>query len=183
MQFHGTEVAGCWLIEATPHADERGAFARIYCPEEFAAAGITDFTPVQSNLSRNRAVHTLRGMHFQPAPYAEAKLIRVVRGAVFDVVIDLRTDSPTYLKWAGCRLDADGMTALYAPEGCAHGFLSLEPDTDVLYMMGRMFTPGQGQGVRWDDPAFGVKWPAQPTVISERDAHYPDFQDTGAAPS
>ncbi len=175
MRFFETEVAGCFRIEAEAHEDDRGAFARIWCPEEFAAAGIGDFAPVQSNLSRNRAALTLRGMHFQRAPFAEAKLVRVARGAIFDVVADLRPESPSYRRWTGARLDADGMTALYAPEGCAHGFLTLEPDTDVLYLMGRMFEPGRGDGFRFDDPAFAIAWPAAPKVISERDASYPDF--------
>lgn len=176
MRIHATALPGVMRVEAEPHGDGRGAFARIYCPEEFAAAGILDFRPMQANLSRNHARHTLRGMHYQPAPNAEAKLVHVVRGAVFDVAIDLRPESPTYKRWTGCRLDADGMAALFVPEGCAHGFLTLEPETDVLYHMGRLFTPGHGAGLRWDDRTFGVDWPAEPAVISERDATYPDFE-------
>lgn len=175
MRFFETAVQGCFRIEAEPHEDERGAFARIYCPEEFAEAGLGDFAPTQSNISRNAAARTLRGMHFQRPPYAEAKLVRVTCGAAFDVVVDLRPESPSYRRWTACRLDAAGMTALYAPEGCAHGFLTLEPETDVLYLMGRMHAPGRGEGFRWNDPAFAIDWPTAPDVLSPRDAAYPDF--------
>lgn len=175
MRIRETRVAGVHVIEAEPAEDERGAFARLYCPDEFAAAGLA-FAPVQVNLSRNWAGLTLRGMHYQDPPRAEAKLVHVTRGAVFDVAVDLRRDSPTFRCWVGLRLDALGMVALFVPEGCAHGFLTLEPGTDVLYHMGRKFEPGWGRGVRWDDPAFAIDWPAHPEVISDRDAGYPDFE-------
>lgn len=178
MRLHETEVAGVFAIEATPHEDERGALARLYCPEEFAAAGAEAgaFRPVQVNLSRNVQAGTLRGMHYQNPPHAEAKVVHVTRGAVFDVAVDLRPDSPTYRRWTGHRLDAEGMSALFIPEGCAHGFLTLEPETDVLYHMGRMFEPGHGQGFRWDDPAFAIAWPETPRVMAERDRSYADFE-------
>lgn len=176
MRIEATEIPGVMRIEAEPHVDARGAFARLYCPDEFAAAGIEDFRPVQVNLSRNTARHTLRGLHFQRAPHAEAKLVQVAHGEIFDVAVDLRPNSPTYRRWIGARLDAESMTGLYIPEGCAHGFLTLEPETDVLYLMGRMFEPGHDEGLRWDDSAIGVVWPARPVVISERDASYPDWK-------
>ena len=176
MRIRETGIPGVRLIEAEPVSDPRGSFARLYCPDEFAAAGI-DFAPVQVNLSRSLAGLTLRGMHYQEPPNAEAKLVHVTRGAIFDVALDLRPQSPTYRRWTGARLDAGTMTALFIPQGCAHGFLTLEPDTDVLYHMDRIFEPGWGHGVRWDDPAFAIDWPARPQVISDRDAGYPDFGD------
>ena len=176
MRIHETDIPGVRLIEAEPASDARGSFARLYCPVELAAASI-DFAPVQVNHSRNAAARTLRGMHYQDPPRAEAKLVHVTRGAVFDVAIDLRPESSTYRRWTGARLDAAALTALFIPEGCAHGFLTLEPDTDVLYHMGRMFEPGWARGVRWDDPAFAIDWPARPRVISDTDAGYPDFED------
>lgn len=175
MRIRDTEIPGVRLIEAEPAADARGAFTRLYCPDEFAAAGIA-FAPVQVNLSRNPAALTLRGMHYQEPPRAEAKLVHVTRGAIFDVALDLRRQSPAFRRWVGVRLDAASLSALFIPEGCAHGFLTLEPDTDVLYHMSRRFEPGWSRGVRWDDPAFAIDWPAPPQVISERDAGYPDFE-------
>lgn len=177
MRLHKTEVDGVFAIEPTPHGDERGSFTRLYCPAEFADASeeAGAFRPVQVNLSRNPIRGTLRGMHFQAPPHAEAKVVHVTRGAVFDVAIDLRPASPTYKRWTGRRLDADGLAALFIPEGCAHGFLTLEPETDVLYHMGRMFEPGHGAGLRWNDPAFGIVWPETPALMSDRDRDYPDF--------
>jgi dTDP-4-dehydrorhamnose 3,5-epimerase len=175
LRFLPTHVAGVLRIGTDPHADVRGLFARLYCPMEYAAAGLQAFQPTQVNLSRNAAAMTLRGMHFQRPPYAEAKLVRVVRGRAFDVAIDLRRGSPSYGKWAGTVLDSEGMDAVFIPEGCAHGFLTLEPDTDMLYQMGRCHVQGQACGVRWDDPAFAVDWPAVPAVIDPRDREWPDW--------
>lgn len=175
MRIQETVIPGVHRIQADPDRDARGSFARLYCPDAFAAAGI-DFSLVQVNLSRNAAAFTLRGLHFQDPPRAEAKLVHVTRGAIYDVALDLRPASPAYGKWAAARLDAADMTALFIPEGCAHGFLTLEPDSDVLYHMGSKFEPGWGKGLRWDDPAFAIDWPARPKVISERDANYPDFE-------
>ena len=175
MRIRETGISGVCVVEAEPASDERGAFARLYCPDEFAAAGIV-FTAVQTNLSRNPAAQTLRGMHYQEPPQAEAKLVHVTRGAIFDVALDLRRDSPTFRRWAGVRLDAAVLSGLFIPEGCAHGFLTLAPETDVLYHMSRKFEPGWGRGVRWNDPAFAIDWPAEPQVISERDARYADFE-------
>ncbi|MEM9012111.1 MAG: dTDP-4-dehydrorhamnose 3,5-epimerase family protein [Pseudomonadota bacterium] len=175
MQFRQTDLPGVVHIVPEPHGDARGALARLYCPEEFAEAGLGAFTPLQVNLSRNAARHTLRGLHWQDPPEEEAKLVHVVRGAIWDVAVDLRPDSATYRRWVARRLDAAGMEALFIPEGCAHGFLTLEPETDVLYHMGRLYAPGHGRGARWNDPAFAIDWPAPPQVIDPRDANYPDF--------
>lgn len=174
MRFTPQKIAGVFVVETTAHRDERGSFARVYCEREFTDAGIA-FTPVQANLSGNTMRHTLRGLHYQDPPYAEAKFVRAVRGRAFDVVVDLRKESPTFRQWFAAELDSRAMNGLFVPEGCAHGFLTLEDDTDILYQMGRLFVDGQGRGVRWNDPAFGIKWPAPPALISERDASYPDF--------
>lgn len=174
MRFVPTPIAGVVRVEAEPHSDDRGLFARLHCPEEFAAAGLA-FAPAQTSVSRNPRAGTLRGMHYQGAPHAETKLVRVTAGRVFDVAVDLRPDSPTYRQWTGCELSAENLTALYIAEGVAHGFLTLEPDTDVLYQIAPAYRPGHDAGVRWDDPAFAIAWPASPALISERDAGYPDF--------
>lgn len=173
MRFEATAIAGVSVVEIEPVRDDRGFFARLHCPEEFAAAG-HPFTPAQTSLSHNAAAFTLRGLHYEAAPHQEAKLVRVTRGRVFDVAVDLRPGSPTYAKWAGAELSAENGRALLIGAGMAHGFLTLEPDTDVLYQIDRIFEPGHGRGVRWNDPAFAIAWPAEPKVISERDAGYPD---------
>jgi dTDP-4-dehydrorhamnose 3,5-epimerase len=174
VKFVPTPIAGVVRIEAEPHVDDRGLFARLHCPEEFAAEGI-DFAPAQTSLSRNPTSGTMRGMHFQAAPHAEAKLVRVTRGRVFDVAVDLRPDSPTYRQWTGAELSAENLVGLYIGEGIAHGFLTLEPDTDVVYQIAPAYRPGHDAGVRWDDPTFGIAWPMAPVLISARDAGYPDF--------
>jgi len=174
MRFAETRVRGVLVVDIEPHADDRGSFARLQCPAEFAAAG-QPFAPVQTSLSRNPRVGTLRGMHYQPAPHAETKLVRAVRGRVFDVAVDLRPASPTFRQWVAEELSADNARALFIPEGVAHGFLTLEADTDVLYQISPKFEAGHEAGVRWNDPAFAISWPIQPTLISERDATYPDF--------
>lgn len=175
MRFSETGIIGVVAVDIEPHEDPRGAFARLHCPDEFAAAG-HPFAPAQTSLSRNPHVGTLRGMHYQAAPHGEAKLVRAVRGRIFDVALDLRTGSPTYGRWTSAELSAENGRALLIPEDVAHGFLTLEPDTDVLYQITPAFQPGHEAGVRWNDPAFGITWPAAPQVISERDAGYPDHQ-------
>ena len=174
MRFHSTTLDGVVLIEPDWHHDERGRFGRVFCEDEFAAAGLPQRFR-QCNLSTNPREGTLRGMHVNVRSHWESKLVRCVRGAVFDVMVDVRPESPTYCRWYGVRLDADEGRALYAPEGCAHGFLTLEPGTDVYYHMGSAYAPGAGRGYRWDDPTFDIRWPATPRVISDRDATYPDF--------
>jgi len=173
MRFSACGIDGVTLVEIEPRSDERGAFARLQCPDEFAAAG-HPFTPAQTSLSRNPHAFTLRGMHYQPAPHAEVKLVRAVRGRIFDVAIDLRPASPTYRQWTASQLSAESGRALLIGEGIAHGFLTLEPDSDVLYQISPRFEPGHEAGVRWDDPAFAIAWPRAPALISARDAAYPD---------
>lgn len=175
MKLRETGIPGVLHVALTRIEDERGWFARSFCVDEFADAGI-DFTPVQMNLSRNAARGTLRGMHYQIAPKPEPKLVRCTRGRIFDVAVDLRRASPTFRRWTACELDAESQTALFIPAGCAHGFLTLTPDAEVFYVMGERYDPELARGVRWDDPAFAIDWPARPRVISERDAAWPDFE-------
>jgi dTDP-4-dehydrorhamnose 3,5-epimerase len=176
LRFTKTDVLGVLLVDTAPHEDERGLFARLYCPDAFAEAGLGQFAPVQINLSTNRLAGTLRGMHYQPRPHAEDKLVHVVRGRVFDVAVDLRPESPTYRKWTGVELRASEPRGLFIPEGCAHGFLTLEDHSDIHYQMGRMFEPGHAARVRWNDPAFGIAWPAEPAVMADADRDCPDYE-------
>ena len=172
MRFVATDLAGVVIVEPELRHDERGFFTRLSCEDEFAAAGIP-FNSRQTSLSRNPMQHTLRGMHacFEP----EAKLVRCTRGAILDVVFDIRRDSPTFGRSFGIALDAESARALYVPAGAAHGFLTLAPQTDVLYQIDRLYRPGFDFGLRWNDPLFSFAWPHAPAVISERDANYPDF--------
>ncbi len=174
MRFEPTLILGVAIVELEPHVDERGFFARAHCPDEFAVAGYP-FSPVQTSISRNHAKGTLRGMHYQARPHGEAKLVRVVRGRIYDVALDLRPESPTFMHWTAAELSADNGRALLIPEGVAHGFLTLEPESDILYQIDRMFEPGHGRAVRWNDPVFAIEWPAAPDVISAADASLPDF--------
>lgn len=174
MRFTPLAIDGAWSIELEPHADERGFFARSFCADEFAAHGLPTVFP-QSNLSRNDRPGTLRGMHVNTSAAPEAKVVRAVRGAIHDVIIDLRPDSPTRHRWLGVDLDALAGNALYVPAGCAHGFVTLEPDTDVLYLMSASYVPDAARGIRWDDPYFTIEWPRHPTTIAGRDAAYPNY--------
>lgn len=173
IRFTPTQIAGVLRVEPQVRADARGGFARLHCPDEFDWVG--GFAPAQTSLSRNPRKGTLRGMHFQKAPHAETKLVRVTRGRVFDVALDLRADSPTHLRWIAEELSADNLLGLLIPEGVAHGFLTLEPDTDILYQISPAYRPGFEAGVRWDDPAFAITWPFAPSLMSDRDAGYPDY--------
>ena len=175
MKFERTELPGVVRLVPEPIADARGFFARLFCPEEFADAGYP-FAPVQTSLSRNHAAHTLRGLHFQSPPFAEAKIVRAARGSVYDVVVDLRPESPAYRRWTAAILSAENGEALLIPEGCAHGFLTLEDATDVLYQIDRLYTPGHDRGVRFDDPALEVRWPASPSVIAPADLAWPPLE-------
>ena len=174
MRFSPTLISGVVVVEPEPHSDDRGHFVRLHCPDDFAAAG-HPFVPAQTSLSHNRAAGTLRGMHYQAAPHAETKLVRAVRGRIFDVAVDLRPDSPTCRKWVGVELSAENGRAVLIGEGIAHGFVTLEDDSDVLYQISPKFEPGHDRGLRWDDPAFGIDWPVTPKVISARDAGYADY--------
>lgn len=175
MRFRETVVEGAWLVDPQRFEDDRGFFARTWGLEDLRAAGL-DTGMSQASVSFNRRKGTLRGMHFQRSPHAETKLVRCTMGAVFDVVLDLRTDSPTYLTWHGEVLSAENRVALYIPKGCAHGFITLEDATEVLYMISDPYVPSAAAGVRWDDPAFSIAWPEAVTVINERDATYPDYR-------
>lgn len=165
-------IPGCVLVVPEWYEDERGGFARAFDTETFASGGMAT-TWAQTSVSRNRARGTLRGMHFQHAPHEEAKLVRCTRGAVYDVCLDLREDSPTRHQWVGAELTAENGHALYVPEGCAHGFLTLEDDSEVFYMISAPYAPQASGGVRWNDPAFGIEWPGEVRVIKDRDATYP----------
>lgn len=174
MKFTPTVLPGVFLVDLEPIADGRGFFARSWCREEFTALGL-DGNLTQCNISYNREAGTLRGMHYQAEPHGEAKLVRCTRGAIFDVAVDLRPGSPTYLKHLGVELSADNRRALFIPSGLAHGFQSLTPDSEVFYQMSCAYVPGAGRGVRWDDPTFGIAWPTAERTISERDRTWPDF--------
>ena len=175
MKFVATPIDGAYLVEPTPRADDRGFFARVWCHDEFAARGLNAaFVQCNDSLSRRRG--TLRGLHYQVAPYGEVKLIRCVRGAVFDVLVDVRPSSPTYLQWYGVALTAESRTMLYAPEGCAHGYLALEDDTEAMYLVTRAYRPDAERGIRWNDPAFGIAWPdVGPLTLSPKDQAWPDY--------
>jgi dTDP-4-dehydrorhamnose 3,5-epimerase len=172
MNFAKTSIEGAMVIDPVPHIDNRGRFMRAWCLKEFADQGIA-FEPVQANLGFNTKRGTLRGMHFQAAPAGEAKLVRCTRGAVFDVVLDLRPESATYGAWQSVELTSDNARMLYLPEGCAHGYQTLEADTEMHYMMSAFYAPAAGRGVRFDDPAFGIVWPLAVTEISEQDRNWP----------
>lgn len=179
MIFEETELTGAWLIRPEPHEDERGSFTRIFCQRELAAHGLTP-TVAQASLSRNHRAGTLRGMHWQAPPFEEAKLVRVVRGAIFDALVDLRPTSPTRGRYATATLSADNGHALYVPPGFAHGFQTLEDDTELLYMISEFYRGGTGRGFRYDDPEVGIPWPRQVTVISEKDAALPRLAEVEA---
>jgi dTDP-4-dehydrorhamnose 3,5-epimerase len=174
MVFEETKLSGAYVIELSPRSDDRGFFARCFCEREFEEHRLPTKFP-QCNLSRNRLLGTLRGMHYNAAPHREAKLVRCVRGAIYDVIVDLRSSSPTRLQWIGAELTAENGRALFVPEGFGHGFITLLDDTDVFYQMGASYTEGAARGFRWNDPLFGISWPGKPTSIAERDATYPDF--------
>jgi dTDP-4-dehydrorhamnose 3,5-epimerase len=174
VRFETTRLGGAMIIHPDRHADERGAFVRTFCEEEFAAHGITTRFP-QCNLSTNRAAGTLRGMHLNVTGHWESKLVRCVRGAVHDVIVDLRPGSETHGKSLGVELSAANAVSLFVPEGFAHGFLTLEDDSDIYYHMGRPYRDGVAIGFRWNDPAFDIEWPVEPAVMSDRDRTYPDY--------
>lgn len=174
MRFIETALAGAFVIEIDPKPDLRGFFARTFCRDEFTAAGLPgEF--VQSSISVNVRRGTLRGLHFQAPPGAEPKLVRCNRGALFDVIVDLRVGSATHCRWFGTELSADNHRALYVPPGFAHGFQTLMDDSEVAYQMAEFYMPELARGVRWNDPAFGIAWPIDPPFLSDRDASYPDY--------
>jgi len=175
MVIKETAIAGSWVVDLERLGDDRGFFARAWCREEFKAHGITcDLR--QANMSFSAKAGTLRGMHFQYGEDAEMKLVRCVRGAIFDVVLDLRKGSPTFGRWEGVELTAENRRMLVVPEGCAHGFQTLVGDSEVFYLVSAAYAPESEGGVRWDDPAFGIKWPLPVSEISAKDAAHPDLR-------
>jgi len=175
MTFHETRIPGVFEIHLEPSQDERGYFARTWCSKEFQSHGLNPAL-VQCSVSFNKRKGTLRGLHYQAAPFQECKLIRCTRGAIHDVVVDLRSQSPAFKRWFAAELTPDNRRMMYVPVGCAHGFLTLEDDSEIFYQMSEVYDAGSARGVRWDDPAFGIDWPASVQVISERDRTYPDFR-------
>jgi dTDP-4-dehydrorhamnose 3,5-epimerase len=176
MKFLPTKLAGVFEVQPEPIADERGSFMRTWCHDEFARRGLAD-NLMQCSISFNIAKGTLRGMHLQAAPFAEAKLVRCTQGALFDVALDLRLRSPTFRQWTGSILTATNRSMFYIPEGCAHGFLTLEDKTEIFYQISQRYHPDSACGFRWNDPAFKIEWPGVPVVMSDRDRDYPDFED------
>lgn len=174
MIFTPTRLDGVWLVEPERISDERGFFARTWCSRDFEERGLNPRL-AQCNVSFNHRKGTLRGLHWQRGPHAECKLVRCTRGAIFDVVVDLRKESATFQQWFGVELTAGNRRMLYIPEAVAHGFMTLNNDSEVFYQMSAVHVPGSAAGVRWNDPAFGIAWPATPEVISERDRNYRDF--------
>jgi dTDP-4-dehydrorhamnose 3,5-epimerase len=176
MRFEPLELSGAFIVDVDPHTDDRGLFARTWSADEFAARGlVTEW--VESSTSYNRVTGTLRGLHFQAEPHPEVKLVRCTRGAAFDVIVDLRTSSPTYLRWVGVELTADNRRALYVPADFAHGFQTLADDTEINYQTSARYHPELARGVRWDDSRLDVRWPpCERRVISNRDRQLPSLQ-------
>ncbi len=175
MLFLETSLKGAFIIEPERKEDERGFFARVFCVEEFGARGL-ETNLMQCSISFNKQKGTLRGMHFQTFPYEEVRLVRCTTGAVYDVLLDLRSDSLTFKQWIGEVLTSENRRMMYVPKGFAHGFLTLENNCEVLYQMSEFYHGDYAGGVRWDDPAFGIEWPAQVRLISERDRTFKDFK-------
>jgi len=175
MLFTKTQLEDAWLIEPEPIRDSRGWFARTFCEREFEVHGLeTHF--VQHSMSQNVQRGTLRGMHFQTAPYAEVKLVRCLKGAIYDVIIDLNPGSPTYRQWQGFELSASNMRQIYIPKGFAHGFQTLDDGCEIGYLISEFYAQEASTGLRWDDPTFGIKWPLPVSVMSDKDKAWPDFK-------
>ena len=174
MIFTQTKLAGAYILDLEKREDDRGFFARTFCRNEMETHGlIPDVAQANTSLSKYRG--TLRGMHYQKAPYEETKLVRCTRGALYDVIIDLRPDSPTYRQWVGVELSAENYRMLFVPKHFAHGFITLADDTEANYLVSQFYAPGSELGIRWNDPVFNIKWPIDVAVISEKDANWPDF--------
>ena len=174
MLIHRTPVQGACLIELERLGDPRGFFARLFCGREFEKLGLeSKFVQVNNSFSTKRG--TLRGMHYQLPPAAEVKIVRCIRGALYDAILDVRPDSPTYRRWFGAELTAENRLLMYVPRGCAHAILSLSNDTETLYLTNNYYAAAQERGVRWNDRHFGIEWPIEPTEISPKDAAWPDF--------
>jgi len=180
MKFVPTPIPGAYVIELERIEDDRGFFARSWCADEFVARGLSGQVS-QCSVSGNSRRGTLRGLHYQAQPHAETKLVRCTRGVIYDVVVDLRRDSPTFSKWTGIELSGRNGLALYIPASCAHGFVTLADESDVLYMISDPYVPQAARGVRWDDEDIGIKWPLEPLVLSPRDAALPRLRDMNLA--
>ncbi len=175
MQFTAAPLEGVWIVDCDVFPDDRGLFARAWMPDEFQAHGLETII-AQCSFAFNHRCGTIRGMHYQAAPVEETKVVRVTRGRVFDVVVDVRRESPTHAQWFGVELTADNRRMLYVPKGFAHGYQTLSDDAELLYFISAPFSPAHQRGVRWNDAAFGITWPlGAPTMINERDATYPDY--------
>lgn len=174
MKFLEQKIGGVWLIEAEPLVDARGAFRRHFCQQEFRQQGLESHI-LQTNISENFRKHTLRGFHYQVRPFEEAKTLSCMRGSIYNIVVDLRPSSSTFLQWAPFELKAGDNLSLYVPAGCANAYLTLEDSTAILYYMSEAYTAGAYRGFRYNDPLFGFRWPAEPAVISDKDRNYPDF--------
>ena len=174
MLYHETGLDGAYVVEPQPHQDHRGFFGRLWCREEFAARGL-ETELAQANVGFSHRAGTLRGLHLQLAPHAEVKLVRCTRGAVFDVIVDLRPDSPTFCKWFGTELTESNHRMMYVPEGFATGYLTLRDDSEIYYYTSHAYHPASATGVRYDDPAFGIEWPGRIEVMSDQDRSWPDF--------
>ena len=175
IKFLPTKLDGAWIIDLEKLEDDRGFFARTFCRDEFSAHGLRDVF-VQCNVSFNARKGTLRGMHFQAQPHEEAKLVRCTRGSIYDVIVDIRRESPTRGQWVSLDLTAENGRMIYIPAGFAHGFQALEDNSDVFYQMSEMYYPDLARGLRWNDPALGIKWPIPQPILSPRDSQYPDFK-------
>jgi dTDP-4-dehydrorhamnose 3,5-epimerase len=175
--FREIGLKGAYVIEPVRSVDDRGYFARTWCQREFADHGLNERL-AQCSLSFNQKKGTLRGMHYQEPPFAEAKLVRCPRGAIYDVIVDIRPSSPTFMKWAATELNSENHLMLYVPEGFAHGFQTLTDETEVYYQISEFYVPESARGFRWNDPAFGIRWPSADRTISSRDNSYPDFAQT-----
>jgi len=174
MIFTETPIKDAWLVEVKRLEDERGFFARSFCRQEFQEHGL-DPRLAQSNVSFNAKRGTLRGLHYQAAPHEEAKLVRCTQGAIWDVIVDLRRESPSFKRWHGVELTAENRRALYVPGGCAHGFQTLSDDAEILYLMSEFYHPESARGLPWDDPAFGIRWPLADPILSARDRDFAPF--------
>lgn len=174
MKFHPTPLAGAYTVELEKRGDERGFFARLFCEREFAAQGLeTRFVQVNNSLSARKG--TLRGLHYQLPPASEVKLVRAVKGALWDVIVDLRAGSPTFGRWFGAELNADNRLMMYVPRGFAHAFITLSDDVEAFYLVSDFYAPQAERGVRWNDPAVGIAWPIEPSEISDKDRAWPDL--------
>lgn len=174
MRFIETYITGAWLVQPEPRVDDRGFFARLWAVNEFAARGL-NARFVECNNSFSLIRGTLRGLHYQAPPHAEAKLVHCVRGRVFDAIVDMREDSPSYRRWFGAELSADNRSMMYVPEGCAHGYLTLDDASEVIYAVTAPYHPAAERGVRWNDPAAAIVWPVEPSSVSEKDRQWPDL--------